>query len=47
MYTDTISAISTALGEGGIGIVRLSGPDSLPILKKIFRNPSGKARSKN
>lgn len=46
MYTDTISAISTALGEGGIGIVRLSGPDALPILKKIFRNPSGKARGK-
>ncbi len=46
MYTDTISAISTALGEGGIGIVRLSGPDAPAILKKIFRNPSGKIRSK-
>ena len=44
MYTDTISAISTALGEGGIGIVRLSGPTSLPILQKIFRGPSGRTR---
>lgn len=33
---DTIAAISTALGEGGIGIVRLSGPESLRIASKIF-----------
>ncbi|MDP3042231.1 MAG: tRNA uridine-5-carboxymethylaminomethyl(34) synthesis GTPase MnmE [Candidatus Omnitrophota bacterium] len=33
---DTIAAISTALGEGGIGIVRLSGPESLAIASKIF-----------
>jgi len=33
---DTIAAISTALGEGGIGIVRLSGPESLAIANKIF-----------
>lgn len=46
MYNDTITAISTALGEGGIGIVRLSGPQSLSILQNIFRNPSGKARRK-
>ena len=44
MYTDTISAISTALGEGGIGIVRLSGPQALPILQKVFRQPSGRPR---
>ncbi len=30
-------AISTPLGEGGIGIVRLSGPDSLAIADSIFR----------
>ncbi len=45
MYIDTISAIATALGEGGIGIVRLSGPDAQAILKSIFRNPSGRSRS--
>ena len=33
----TIAAISTALGEGGIGIIRLSGEDSLKIAQKIFR----------
>ncbi len=33
----TIAAISTPLGPGGIGIVRMSGPKSLPILEKLFR----------
>ncbi|HNW39214.1 MAG TPA: tRNA uridine-5-carboxymethylaminomethyl(34) synthesis GTPase MnmE [Candidatus Omnitrophota bacterium] len=33
---DTIAAISTANGEGGIGIVRLSGKDSLKVADKIF-----------
>ena len=33
---DTIAAISTAIGEGGIGIVRLSGRESLVIANKIF-----------
>ncbi|MBE0416036.1 MAG: tRNA uridine-5-carboxymethylaminomethyl(34) synthesis GTPase MnmE [Dehalococcoidia bacterium] len=36
MYQDTIAAISTPLGEGGIGIVRLSGPDALGIAQKLF-----------
>ncbi|HGL2454075.1 tRNA uridine-5-carboxymethylaminomethyl(34) synthesis GTPase MnmE [Streptococcus pneumoniae] len=34
---DTISAISTPLGEGAIGIVRLSGTDSFAIVQKIFK----------
>ena len=33
----TIVAISTAPGNAGIGIVRLSGKDSINIIKKIFR----------
>jgi tRNA modification GTPase len=33
---DTIAAISTATGEGGIGIVRLSGKESLAIANNIF-----------
>ncbi|MGQ9615116.1 MAG: tRNA uridine-5-carboxymethylaminomethyl(34) synthesis GTPase MnmE [Spirochaetota bacterium] len=33
---DTIAAISTPPGEGGIGIVRLSGDEAIPIVKKIF-----------
>jgi len=34
---DTIAAISTPLGEGGIGIVRLSGRDAIKIADKIFK----------
>ena len=37
---DTIAAISTPVGEGGIGIVRISGPASLPIARSIFRAKS-------
>ena len=33
---DTIAAVATAYGEGGIGIIRISGEESLPILQKIF-----------
>lgn len=39
---DTIAAISTAIGEGGIGIVRISGGDALNILNKIFKSVKGK-----
>ncbi|HBT19797.1 MAG TPA: tRNA uridine-5-carboxymethylaminomethyl(34) synthesis GTPase MnmE [Peptococcaceae bacterium] len=41
MEFDTIAAISTPLGEGGIGIVRISGPDAVKIAKKIFK-PKGR-----
>ncbi|MEA1870671.1 MAG: tRNA uridine-5-carboxymethylaminomethyl(34) synthesis GTPase MnmE [Candidatus Bipolaricaulota bacterium] len=34
---DTIVAISTPLGEGGIGIVRLSGPRAVRIVEAIFQ----------
>ena len=34
---DTIAAISTPLGEGAIGIVRLSGTDSFAIAQRIFK----------
>lgn len=37
MQEDTIAAISTPLGEGGIGIIRVSGPEALGTAKKIFQ----------
>ena len=37
MINDTIAAIATPPGLGGIGIVRLSGPDSEKILSSVFR----------
>ncbi|HHW43984.1 MAG TPA: tRNA uridine-5-carboxymethylaminomethyl(34) synthesis GTPase MnmE [Desulfotomaculum sp.] len=36
MIDDTIAAISTPLGEGAIGIVRLSGPRAVEIASKLF-----------
>lgn len=45
MLLDTIAAISTPRGEGGIGIVRISGSDSLDIANKIFKSKSGKKAS--
>ena len=38
----TVAAVATAPGEGGIGIVRISGPEALEILKKVFAYKSGK-----
>ena len=39
MHTDdTIAAISTPAGQGGIGIVRLSGKDAISIAEIIFRS---------
>ncbi len=39
---DTIAAIATAPGEGGIGIIRISGEKSLQVAKSIFKSISGK-----
>ncbi len=33
---DTIAAVATAYGEGGIGIIRISGENSLDILNEVF-----------
>ena len=42
----TIAAISTAIGEAGIGIVRMTGPKSHDIAKSVFRNFKGKPLNK-
>ena len=41
ILSDTIAAIATPRGEGGIGIVRVSGALAVPIACKIFRSPRG------
>lgn len=38
MLSDTIAAISTAVGEGGIAIIRVSGPDAIIEVEKIFKS---------
>jgi len=43
---DTITAISTPPGEGGIGIVRVSGPDAFVIARAIFVSSKGRTPDK-
>ncbi|HEY8391496.1 MAG TPA: tRNA uridine-5-carboxymethylaminomethyl(34) synthesis GTPase MnmE [Capillibacterium sp.] len=40
--TETIAAIATPPGEGGIGIIRISGEEALLVGEKVLRHPSGK-----
>ena len=35
--TDTIAAISSAAGNSGIGIIRVSGDEAIEVVDKIFR----------
>ena len=42
MAEDTISAVITALGEGAVGIVRISGEQALAVGEKLFKAASGK-----
>lgn len=37
MKMDTIAACATAMGEGGVAIIRVSGPEAIEIVDKIFR----------
>lgn len=38
MNTDTIAAIATGVGTGGISIIRISGDNALPVIDKIYRS---------
>ncbi len=46
MKEDTISAIATAAGAAGVGIIRLSGEDSIAIAEKIFDKPLTQAEDR-
>ena len=41
MQNDTIAAIATPPGVGGIGVVRVSGADAFSIVLPLFRRPAG------
>jgi tRNA modification GTPase len=45
MFSDSIAAIATPLGEGGLAVVRVSGKDAFAIADKIFQ-PAGKNSQK-
>lgn len=42
MKEKTITAISTAQGEGGIGVIRISGENALEIADKVFKSVNNK-----
>ena len=44
MFEDTIAAIATPEGIGGISVIRISGPDAVASAEKVFR-PKQKSRS--
>ena len=44
MKGDTIAAIATAMTNSGIGIVRISGRDSLEIIDRIYQSKNGKKK---
>ena len=46
MKKDTIAAIATAPGTGGIGIIRMSGPEAMEILMQVFK-PAGSGGAVN
>ena len=39
--TETIAAIATALSDSGIGIIRISGEDAIPVGDRIYRSKKG------
>ena len=42
--TDTIAAIATAMGNSGIGIVRISGEEAIEIADRVFKLKGGKEK---
>lgn len=44
---DTICAIATPIGTGGVGVIRISGAKSFEIISKIFSNPNFESRKFN
>ena len=40
----TIAAISTAMSESGIGIIRISGPEAMDVIARIYRSKGGKKK---
>ena len=45
MSERTVAAISTPLGEGGIGVIRISGDDAIAVAERCFKSFSGEKLS--
>ena len=42
LYNSTIAAISTAMSNSGIGIVRMSGPEAFQIADRVYKGKKEK-----
>jgi tRNA modification GTPase len=47
MTSETIAAISTAMGGAGIGIIRISGPEAVSVVDRIYHSRDNKKRLKD
>lgn len=46
MITDTITAIASAMSPSGIGIIRISGPESMEVIERIYKSKNEKKKIK-
>ena len=44
MGTDTIAAVATPIGRGGIGIIKISGDDAVAIAESVFQRSADSSR---
>ncbi|MFQ5957461.1 MAG: GTPase, partial [Candidatus Brocadiales bacterium] len=42
---DTLATITTPIGEGGIGVIQVSGPGALDVVDRVFRGKNGRGIS--
>ena len=44
-FYDTIAALSSPVGKGGVAVIRISGTDAISVAEKVFKCASGKSIS--
>ena len=44
-FGDTVAAVSTPRGKGGVAVIRVSGAEAIAVCDRVFRAASGKALS--
>ena len=44
-FYDTITALSSPVGKGGVAVIRISGTDAISVADKVFKCASGKSIS--
>ena len=47
MITDTIAAVASAMSPSGIGIIRISGPESMDVIDRIYKSTNDNKKIKD